>query len=152
MVHESWKYEPRTVLLFCNIRWNRTFRSLLLQAMYFKMKDTLSLDSRKLIWLLTACRLYRVAQLYPFWASLAAFQTLFFGKSVGKKDDMNYVQVRGHVPKAVAQQFKQFCLDKEINYSEGLEQILTIFFATHERQSRNDSSHLLNSTTRTSGD
>lgn len=71
---------------------------------------------------------------------------------MGKKDDMNYVQVRGHVPKAIAQQFKQFCLDKEIDYSEGLEQILTIFFATHERESTNDSSQLINSTLRTSGD
>ena len=71
---------------------------------------------------------------------------------MGKKDDMNYVQVRGHVPKTIAQQFKQFCLDKEVNYSEGLEQILTIFFDTHERQSSNDSSQSINSTARTSGD
>jgi len=54
-----------------------------------------------------------------------------FEKSVGKKDNLNYVQVRGHVPKAVARQFKQFCLDEEIDYSEGLEQILTAFFATY---------------------
>lgn len=71
---------------------------------------------------------------------------------MGKKDDMNYVQVRGHVPKAIAQQFKQFCLDQEINYSEGLEEILTSFFATHERQSSNDTKHSINSTTRTFGD
>jgi hypothetical protein len=71
---------------------------------------------------------------------------------VGKKDDINYVQVRGHVPKAIAQQFKQFCLDKEINYSEGIEQILTIFFATYERQPSNDSSHLINSKVRAPSD
>lgn len=52
-----------------------------------------------------------------------------FRKAVGKKDDRNYVQIRGHVRKDVARRFKQFCLDQEIDYSEGLETILTTFFA-----------------------
>lgn len=60
------------------------------------------------------------------------------GKSVGKKDNLNYVQVRGHVPKAVARQFKQFCLDEEIDFSEGLEKILTTFFTTYVRRLNSD--------------
>jgi hypothetical protein len=47
---------------------------------------------------------------------------------LGKKDDPNYEQLRGHVPKSLARQFKQFCLDHEFDYSEGLEHILTQFF------------------------
>lgn len=50
--------------------------------------------------------------------------------AVGKKDDPNYEQLRGHVPKALAKQFKQFCLDQEIDYSEGMERVLTAFFAS----------------------
>ena len=70
---------------------------------------------------------------------------------MGKKDDRNYVQIRGHVRKDVARRFKQFCLDREIDYSEGLETILTNFFAddtqiTHitgsDFESQNNSSPL----------
>lgn len=55
---------------------------------------------------------------------------------MGKKDDRNYVQIRGHVRKDVARRFKQFCLDEEIDYSEGLEKILTAFFAASLEQEK----------------
>ena len=55
---------------------------------------------------------------------------------VGKKDDSGYEQVRGHVPKSLAKKFKQFCLDYDLDYSEGLEHVLTTFFESglHETQ------------------
>jgi len=65
---------------------------------------------------------------------------------VGKKDDRNYVQIRGHVRKDVARRFKQFCLDREIDYSEGLETILTTFFATDAQVTNSDFEIQTNST------
>ena len=47
---------------------------------------------------------------------------------MGKKDDPKYDIVRGHVPKQLARRFKQYCLDEEIDYSEGIERILEFFF------------------------
>lgn len=66
---------------------------------------------------------------------------------MGKKDDRNYVQIRGHVRKDVARRFKQFCLDREVDYSEGLETILTTFFTDTQVTSgdldrQNNSPHL----------
>jgi len=67
---------------------------------------------------------------------------------VGKKDDRNYVQIRGHVRKDVARRFKQFCLDREVDYSEGLETILVAFFASDPQinsgdlDRQNNSAHL----------
>lgn len=54
---------------------------------------------------------------------------------MGKKDDPNYEQVRGHVPKHLVRQFKQYCLDEDIDYSEGLERILASFFSDGDGQS-----------------
>jgi hypothetical protein len=51
---------------------------------------------------------------------------------VGKKDDPTYEQIRGHVPKILARQFKQYCLDQEIDYSKGLEKILDSFFQAQQ--------------------
>ncbi len=52
---------------------------------------------------------------------------------MAKKDDPNYEQVRGHVPKQLARQFKQYCLNEDIDYSEGLERILASFFSNERR-------------------
>lgn len=53
---------------------------------------------------------------------------------MGKKDDPNYEQVRGHIPKKLARQFKQYCLDEEIDYSEGLERILASYLVDGGKQ------------------
>ncbi|GEM_PF-5660086 len=60
---------------------------------------------------------------------------------MGKKDDQNYVQLRGHVPKQLARQFKEFCLKEEINYSEGIEMILTAFFSIYNLKGNNNYSN-----------
>lgn len=46
----------------------------------------------------------------------------------GKKDDPNYAVVRGHVPIELYKQFKIFCLDRNSDNSEGLEQLLKEYF------------------------
>lgn len=65
---------------------------------------------------------------------------------MGKKDDRNYVQIRGHVRKDVARRFKQFCLDREVDYSEGLETILSAFFTTDTQITSGDLDRQNNST------
>lgn len=47
---------------------------------------------------------------------------------VHKKTDPRYALVRGHIPKALLKRFKHYCLENELDYSEGLEDVLTIFF------------------------
>lgn len=56
---------------------------------------------------------------------------------VAKKDDPNYEQIRGHVPKHLARQFKQYCLDEEIDFSEGLERILVSFLTDLDTPKKN---------------
>lgn len=47
---------------------------------------------------------------------------------VHKKTDPRYALVRGHVPKALLKRFKGYCLDNDLDYSQGLENVLSIFF------------------------
>ncbi|MGQ4646784.1 hypothetical protein [Lyngbya aestuarii] len=47
---------------------------------------------------------------------------------VHKKTDARYALVRGHIPKVLQKRFRNYCVEKEIDYSQGLEDILTIFF------------------------
>jgi hypothetical protein len=47
---------------------------------------------------------------------------------VHKKTDPKYALVRGHVPKALLKRFKSYCLDNDLDYSQGLENVLSIFF------------------------
>jgi hypothetical protein len=46
----------------------------------------------------------------------------------GKKDDPNYSVVRGHVPNELYKKFKIFCVDRGMDNSEGLEQLLAEYF------------------------
>jgi hypothetical protein len=43
---------------------------------------------------------------------------------VNKRDDPNYSQVSGYVPKDLARSFRIACTSKEINQSEALEEAL----------------------------
>ncbi|MGB7375007.1 MAG: hypothetical protein WA959_00315 [Rivularia sp. (in: cyanobacteria)] len=45
-----------------------------------------------------------------------------------KKDDPNYVAIRGHVPKNIYKKFKVFCLEREVDNSQGLEDLLNEYF------------------------
>ena len=53
---------------------------------------------------------------------------------VTKRNDPNYTVVRGHVPKKLAQRFKRYCVDRETDYSDGLEQALTFFLDRFEQE------------------
>jgi hypothetical protein len=55
----------------------------------------------------------------------------------GKKDDPNYEQLRGHVPRTLAKRFKQFCLDNDLDYSLGLETLIEGFF-TYANKSQSE--------------
>jgi hypothetical protein len=52
----------------------------------------------------------------------------------GKKDDPNYAVVRGHVPLDLYKKFKIFCLDKGVDNSQGLEDLLREYFELKEQQ------------------
>jgi len=53
----------------------------------------------------------------------------------GKKDDPNYSQVSGHVPKELALKFRITCTAKEITISEALEKALEVWL---EQESRSE--------------
>lgn len=48
---------------------------------------------------------------------------------VSKKDDPNYQQVSGHVPKDLAIRFKQHLAAKDKKLNEGLEEAITAYLA-----------------------
>jgi hypothetical protein len=47
---------------------------------------------------------------------------------VHKKTDPRYGLLRGHIPKALLKRFKSYCLENELDYSQGVEDVLTTFF------------------------
>lgn len=47
---------------------------------------------------------------------------------VHKKTDPRYGLLRGHIPKALLKRFKNYCLENDLDYSQGLEDVLTTFF------------------------
>jgi len=53
-----------------------------------------------------------------------------------KKDDPDYVALRGHIPKELFKKFKMFCLEKEIDNSQGLEDLLGEYFSWKELQEK----------------
>lgn len=48
---------------------------------------------------------------------------------VHKKTDPRYALIRGHIPKALLKRFKNYCVESERDYSQGLEDILGKFFS-----------------------
>ena len=56
---------------------------------------------------------------------------------MAKKDDPNYEQIRAHVPRNLVRRFKQYCLDEDIDYSEGLEEVLAFFFTALDGANKN---------------
>lgn len=52
----------------------------------------------------------------------------------GKKDDPNYAAVRGHVPKELQLRFKMWCLEKGVDNSQGLEDLLQEYFEMKDQQ------------------
>jgi hypothetical protein len=44
-----------------------------------------------------------------------------------KRDDPNYQQVSGHIPKEMATEFKVACTRREVSHSDGLEQAIALW-------------------------
>lgn len=55
-------------------------------------------------------------------------RNLYLATMPAKKDDPNYVAIRGHVPKNIYKKFKVFCLEREVDNSQGLEDLLNEYF------------------------
>jgi hypothetical protein len=46
-----------------------------------------------------------------------------------KRDDPNYQQISGHIPKEMATEFKVACTRKGVSHSDGLEQAIDLWLA-----------------------
>jgi len=58
----------------------------------------------------------------------AKSQSQYLATVPGKKDDPSYAAVRGHVPKELYKRFRLYCLEREVDNSQGLEDLLKEFF------------------------
>ena len=67
-------------------------------------------------------------------------RNLYLATMPAKKDDPDYVALRGHIPKDLFKKFKMFCLEKEIDNSQGLEDLLTEYFSWKELQHKQEKS------------
>lgn len=55
---------------------------------------------------------------------------------VTKRDDPNYAQVSGYVPKELALRFKVLCTSEEVSQSEALEEALALWIQKRENLGR----------------
>jgi hypothetical protein len=60
-------------------------------------------------------------------------RNLFLATMSAKKDDPNYVAIRGHIPKELYKKFKVFCLEREVDNSQGLEDLLCEYFEMKDK-------------------
>lgn len=70
-------------------------------------------------------------------ALLNHFQPSLNVRNIGtgaKKDDPDYVAIRGHVPKNLYKRFKVFCLEREVDNSQGLEDLLSEYFEIKDKE------------------
>jgi hypothetical protein len=59
------------------------------------------------------------------WSEVA---TYFHPTMPAKKEDPNYTILRGHVPKDLYRRFKILCLERGVDNSQGLEDVLNEYF------------------------
>ncbi|MCC3595798.1 MULTISPECIES: hypothetical protein [unclassified Microcoleus] len=59
------------------------------------------------------------------WSEVA---TYFHPTMPAKKEDPNYTILRGHVPKDLYRRFKILCLERGVDNSQGLEDLLNEYF------------------------
>ena len=53
-----------------------------------------------------------------------------------RRNDPDYLQISGYVPKEIGKQFKMKCLDMEITQTEALEQALQLWVKSLEKPKR----------------
>ncbi len=61
-------------------------------------------------------------------------RNLYLVTMPAKKDDPDYVAIRGHIPKELFKKFKLFCLEREVDNSQGLEELLREYFEMKDQQ------------------
>jgi hypothetical protein len=57
-----------------------------------------------------------------------------------KRDDPNFQQLSGHVPKEMATEFKVACTRKGVSHSDGLEQAIALWLAQGTKNSESPAS------------
>ncbi|MBD2168486.1 hypothetical protein H6G04_29330 [Calothrix membranacea FACHB-236] len=65
-------------------------------------------------------------------------RNLYLATMPAKKDDPDYVALRGHIPKELFRRFKMFCLEYEVDNSQGLENLLREYFDWKDSQQKQD--------------
>lgn len=55
-----------------------------------------------------------------------------------KRDDPNYQQISGHIPKEMATEFKIACTRKGVSHSDGLSQAIALWLAHTEQPTPDD--------------
>jgi hypothetical protein len=60
---------------------------------------------------------------------------------VTKRDDPNYAQVSGYVPKELALRFKVLCTSEEMSQSEALEEAISLWMQKKEDSKRTSSNN-----------
>ncbi len=63
------------------------------------------------------------------------------GDLVTKRDDPNYAQVSGYVPKELALRFKVLCTSEEMSQSEALEEAIALWMQKKEDLKRTSSNN-----------
>jgi hypothetical protein len=58
--------------------------------------------------------------------------------SAAKKESEKYAAIRGHVPKELYKQFKFFCVERGVDNSQGLEDLLREYFALVSEEALDD--------------
>ncbi len=51
-----------------------------------------------------------------------------------KKEDPGYAALRGHIPKSLYKRFKMFCLERGVDNSQGLEDLINEYFELKDKQ------------------
>ncbi len=51
-----------------------------------------------------------------------------------KKEDPGYAALRGHIPKSLYKRFKIFCLERGVDNSQGLEDLIHEYFELKDQQ------------------
>lgn len=51
-----------------------------------------------------------------------------------KKEDPGYAALRGHIPKSLYKRFKMFCLERGVDNSQGLEDLIHEYFEFKDKQ------------------
>lgn len=54
-----------------------------------------------------------------------------------KKEDPDFTVLRGHVPKELFKRFKVFCIEEDLDNSEGLERVVQGYFESADTNSAN---------------